>query len=171
MSVFLLCIQIFFVRIVDVSLGTLRMVMTIKGKSLYAAMIGFIEVLIWFLVVREALNVEEMNFFIPIAYAGGFATGTYIGSKLSNKYISGNYGVQVILSDADYKKVDIIREHGFGVSVVNVKGKFLEKPKLMLFIEINKKKYEILEKLVKSLDDKAFMVVNETKMVHNGFFK
>lgn len=171
MDILFLCIQIFLVRIVDVSLGTVRVVMTVKSKSLYAAIVGFFEVLIWFLVVREALNVEEMNFFIPIAYAGGFACGTYIGGILSNKYISGNYGVQVILSDADSKKVDIIREHGFGVSVVNVKGKFLEKPKLMLFIEINKKKYEVLEKLIKGLDSEAFMVVNETKMVHNGFFK
>lgn len=171
MDVIFLCIQIFLVRIIDVSLGTIRVVMTVKGKTLYAACVGFVEVLIWFLVVREALNVEEMNLFIPISYAGGFACGTYIGGMLSNILIKGTYGVQVILSDADYKKVEIIRQNGYGVSVVNIKGRLLEKNKLMLFIEIDKKKYHELEDIIRSMDDKAFIVVNETKLVQNGFFK
>ena len=41
----------------------------------------------------------------------------------------------------------------------------------MLFMEIDKKKLEKLKKLIKSLDSRAFMVVNETKLVENGFFK
>ena len=167
----MLCIQIFFVRLLDVSLGTIRTIMVVKGKNFYAAIIGFMEVLIWFLVVREALNVDNMNIFIPISYSGGFAVGTYLGGILSNKFISGNYGVQVILSDSDHKKVDIIRENGFGVSVINIKGKLLERSKLMLFIEINKKRFSDLEKLIKKIDSKAFVVVNETKTVQNGFFK
>ena len=145
--------------------------MVVKGKNLYAAIAGFIEVLIWFLVVREALNVDATSIFIPISYAGGFAAGTYIGGILSTKFIAGNYGVQVILSGDNNKIVDVIRSNGFGVSVVNVKGKLLEKPRLMLFIEIDKKRFRRLECLIRDLDDKAFMVVNETKMVQNGFFK
>ena len=46
-----------------------------------------------------------------------------------------------------------------------------EKNKYMLFIEINKKDFLKLKRLIKKLDDKAFVVVSETKYVQNGYFK
>ena len=83
-----LLIKIFVVRIIDVSLGTFRTILTVKGKRTYASAIGFIEVLIWFLIVREALNTDAGGIIVGIAYAGGFSTGTFIGGLLSEKFIS-----------------------------------------------------------------------------------
>ena len=79
----LLCLKIFLVRIVDVTLGTTRTMFTVKGKRLIASLIGFFEVLIWFLIVREALQTEDKSILIAISYALGFATGTYIGGFIS----------------------------------------------------------------------------------------
>ena len=56
MSLFILCTKIFIARIVDVSLATFVTVLTVKGKRLVATIFGFIDVIIWFLVVKEALN-------------------------------------------------------------------------------------------------------------------
>ena len=42
MSLIFLCLKIFFVRIIDVSLGTFRTIITVKGKAFYASIIGFI---------------------------------------------------------------------------------------------------------------------------------
>lgn len=170
MELFILCVKIFCVRILDVSLGTVRMIVTVKGNKLVASLIGFFEVLIWFLIVKEALNTESTSIFIALSYSAGYATGTYIGGILSEKFISGTLGVQVILSNCNHQVIDEIREEGFAVSVVNVKGKE-ENEKYMLFIEIDKRKINKLKYLIKSLDSKAFVVVNETKMVENGFFK
>lgn len=171
MEILFLCIKIFCVRILDVSLGTVRMIITVKGNKLVASLIGFFEVLIWFLIVKEALNTDETSIFIAISYAGGYATGTYIGGFLSDVLVKGTLTVQVILSNKDYEIVKKIREAGFAVSLVDVKGSYEESEKYMLFMEIDKKKLEKLKKLIKSLDSKAFMVINETKMVENGFFK
>ena len=90
MEVLFLCLKIFFVRILDVTMGTFRTILTVKSKPVQACLIGFIEALIWFLVVKEALNTDSDSIFIALAYAGGFATGTYLGGKLSQKLISGN---------------------------------------------------------------------------------
>lgn len=166
-----LLIKIFFVRIVDVSLGTFRTILTVKGKRTCASIIGFIEVLIWFLIVREALNTSESGLIVGIAYASGFSVGTYIGGLLSDKFISGTLSVQIILSNNDKRIIDKIREEGFAVSVTNVFGQEYDKQKYMLFMEINKKSYEQLKKLINELDPKAFLVVNETKIVQNGFIK
>lgn len=168
MQLLLLCLKIFFIRILDVSMGTLRTIITIKGKTLYASLVGFFEVFIWFSVVREALNTDEKSLWIAIAYALGFSVGTYIGGLLSNKLISGNLGVQVITDNAYPELVPHLRDQGYGVTVMNVQGK--DSDKYMLFIEINNKNLDKLHKLVKSVDNDAFIVVNETKHVHNGFF-
>ncbi len=170
MEIFILCVTIFFVRICDVSLDTLRMLFIIKGKKLVAAAIGFFEILIWFLIVRKALNTDATSLWVAISYAGGFATGTIIGGFLSDKFISGNLTVQVILSDRNDDIVTFIRKAGYAVSVIDVKGQDEEKPKYMLLMEINKKRINQLKKLIKSLDQKAFIIINETKLVQNGYF-
>lgn len=170
MELFILCLKIFLVRILDVSMGTFRTIVTIKGKSFYASLIGFVEIFIWFVIVKEALNTDETSIFIAISYSLGFATGTYIGSILSKKFIDSNLSVQVITDKAYPNMVDKLRNMGYGVTVMDVEGKSKEE-KYMLFIEINDKSLIHLQQLIKDIDDKAFIVVNETKLVQNGFIK
>ena len=75
----IICLKIFLVRIVDVSLGTVRTIFMIKEKKVVAALIAFVEVFIWFVIVQEALSLLEKNMFVAVAYAGGFSVGTFIG--------------------------------------------------------------------------------------------
>lgn len=170
MELLILCIKVFFVRIIDVSMGTCRTLVTVKGKKGLASMIGFFEVFIWFVIVREALNTESTSLFIALSYAGGYATGTYLGSIISEKIIKGNFGVQVITSKKDDELIALLKGNGFGVSVIDVKSEKEQNEKYMLFIEINKVKFEELKKLIKKHDPNAFIVVNETKAVYNGYF-
>lgn len=167
MELFILCIKIFFVRILDVSLGTVRTFNTVKGKTVVASLIGFIEILIWFLVVKEALSTNETSIWIAIAYSLGFATGTYIGGKLSQRFISGNLTVQVITTKANVI-TEVLREKGYAITTIDVKGKD-ETDRHMLFMEINKKNFDNLQQIIKTLDSSAFIVANETRFVHNGF--
>ncbi len=171
MELILLCLKIFVARILDVSFGTVRTVLTIKEKKMAASFVGFCEVLIWFVVVKEALNTDMTSIFIPISYALGFASGTYIGSVLSSHLIQGNLGVQIITSSRDKKLIEQIRNHGYGVSVIDVNRHQKDTSKYMLFIEIDKKRLKDLKALVKVLDPDSFIVVNETKYVQNGYFK
>ena len=170
MELFILCLKVFFVRIIDVSMGTCRTIVTIKGNKLLASLIGFVEVFVWFVVVKEALNTESTSLFIALSYAGGYATGTYLGSAISEKFIKGNFGVQVITSRRDDELVAFLKKNGFGVSVIDVRSEKEQNEKYMLFIEIDKVKFNDLKKLIKKYDPNAFVVVNETKVVYNGYF-
>lgn len=167
----LLCLKIFLVRIVDVSLGTFRTIITVKGKSFQASLIGFFEVLVWFLIAKEALDSAESSIWIAIAYSLGFATGTYIGSFISNRFIKGTLSVQVVIDKSNTQLIQELRNKHFAVSVMDVKGHDEKKEKVMLFMEIDNKKLGILKRIIKSHDEKAFVVVNETKLVQNGYFK
>lgn len=171
MNILILCLKIFFVRIIDVSLGTVRTIITVKGRRVVASMVGFVEVFVWFLIVREALNTDEVSIWIAVSYSLGFATGTYIGSILSDIFISGTLGVQVVTSNSDDNIINILRKNGYALTVLPVEGMNDDNSKYMLFIEIDKKRFNDLKRLIKSLDEKAFIVVNETKFVQNGYFK
>ena len=151
MTIVLLCIKIFFIRILDVSLGTVRMIMTVRKKVLLASLIGFIEVLIWFLVVKEALTTDVTSIWVAVFYSLGFATGTLLGGFISDKFIKGSLSVQVVLQEQDDDIVNTIREAGFAVSVVNVMGRDEEHMKYMLLMEINKKQFNQLSSLIKNL--------------------
>lgn len=170
MNILFLCIKIFFVRIIDVTLGTLRTIITIKDKIFLASIIGFLEVLIWFLIAKEALDTESKSIFIGIFYALGFAVGTYIGGKVSRHIIKGNLSVQVITNKASEVWLKDLRNNGFAVSVMDIRQKDNESAKYMFFLEINSTAFDKLHKLIKKYDKNAFIVVNESKTVVNGYF-
>lgn len=168
MELLYLCLKIFFVRILDVSLGTVRTIMTVRGKNLIATIIGFIEVTIWFLVVKDALNSDSNSLFIVFSYAGGYAVGTYIGGILSG-FIKSKLCIQIIINQQDINLIDELRNNGYAVSVMDVKGYDTES-KYMLLMEIDSDKFKKLEKIVHNCNEKIFMMVNETKYVKNGYF-
>ncbi len=169
MELFLLCCKIFFVRILDVSLGTVRTVLTVKDKIVKASFIGFFEVLVWFIVVKDALNSDTNSLWIAISYALGFATGTYIGGKVSYFFTRGEtFSVQLIIKKEYKQIIKRLRDEGYGVSVINVSGN--NEDRLLLFMEISVLKLNTLKKIVKEYDKNAFMVVNDTRVVYNGFF-
>ena len=170
-ALLLMCVKIFFSRILDVSLGTVRMVLTVKEKHLFAALCGFLEVGIWFLIVREALDAAGSSLLIVTAYAGGFAAGTYLGGLLADKLISGYVEVRVITTGKDRELIRAIREAGYGMSVVSAAGSELTDEKYMLIIQIAKRQTGALKALVQQYDPAAFLVVDETKLVWGGFFK
>ena len=166
MELLLLCIKIFFARIIDVSLGTIRMVYIIKEQRIIATIIAFFEVLIWFEISRESLNNNINSIIIPIAYASGYSAGTYIGTFISTKFVQGNVLINVISSTITNKNINELKKNKYGVSVINMCNN-----KKMLMIEIDKKRINELKSLILKYDKKAFIIINDTKIVQNGFIK
>lgn len=168
MTIFLLCSKIFLVRIIDVSLGTIRTIVTVKNKKLLASIIGFFEVLVWFLIAKEALNIDSKSILVAISYSLGFASGTYIGSYLSEKYIRGDIEVQIITDNLNL--IEYLRTVGYAVSVIDVQGQDKTKDKYMLLIGIDKNDFDKIRKIIKDFDKKAFVIVKETRNIYNGYF-
>ena len=160
-----LCIKIFVARLIDVSLGTFRTINTVKGKNLSAALIGLVEISVWFLVVKEALNTDNNSYFIVLSYALGFSVGTYIGGKISGFFIKTNLEVQVILTSKNDELIDTLRKSGYGLTIIEVKGN-----KYMLYIQTKDNSFNKLKSIIKSMDPKALIAVNETKYIENGYF-
>ena len=174
MQIFFLCLKIFLCRIVDVSMATFRTVITVKGKNKIASIIAFFEALLWFLVIREALSFEtstiQETLFIALAYASGFACGTFIGGALS-KRISGNIEVQVVTSSKNNDMIKKIQEAGFAITVTSSEATQFSGEKYLLFAAIKNTKLDEFKNLIYSLDKNAFIMVYEAKYLYNGFVK
>lgn len=170
MMLFYLCIKIFCGRLVDVTLSTLQTMLLVKGKRNVATLIGFIDVFIWFLVVREALNTDIKSIWIALAYAGGYAAGTFTGSNLSKRVIRGTVGVQVITKNVKNKVIEAIKASGFSATYVECKGIHEEDTNYLIGAQVNNKKLNEFKALVTSVDKNAFITVTESKEILNGYF-
>ena len=166
-----LCLKIFFARVLDVSLGTVRTLFVVRGKRAAAALCGFVEIMIWFLAVRTAFNSSEAGLLLAVFYAGGFATGTYVGGLIAGKLIKGTVTVQAVTSSRDDSVLEAIRAAGYALTVVNVNPSEYGPEKYMFFAEITGDNLTEFKNLVYSLDSGAFIKVQETKYVYNGFIK
>lgn len=168
MSLLLTCLLIIVVRIIDVSLGTVRMVLSVRGKKLFGSLIGFIEVLIWFLIVREALVGDEFSIWIALSYAAGFSLGTYIGIWLEEKLAIGSVSIQVITKGIKNDAVKKVRAEGFAVSTVVTQGK--DQENLLLMIEVNRKEIKRALKLINKIVPDSFITVSDIKHITGGYF-
>ncbi len=169
-EILIICITVFFARILDVSIGTIRTIFVIDGKKYLAAAFGFLEVFIWFMVVREALTVGDSNIFVAIFYAAGFASGTIIGSYISNRLVIDKFAIYIVTSERNDQVVHTIRDNGFAVTKIECTGREDSK-RYFLYVEIRSNRLNQLKKLVKQLDPNAFLTVNKSKIAYNGFFR
>ncbi len=70
---------IFFARIIDVSLGTVRMILTVRGERYIAAAIGFFEIMVYVVALGKVIGSLDEPVRL-ILYCLGFAAGVIVGT-------------------------------------------------------------------------------------------
>lgn len=169
MELFILCMKIFLGRLVDVTLATMVTMYIVKNKRITAAIIGFIDVFIWFVIVREALVTESTSILIPLFYSGGYACGTLLGSKLSSKTIKSLITVSIVTSENE-KVTEALINHKIGGTMVKGIGLNNKLESYVIYSQIEGNKLKMLEDSVKKADPKAYIVVTESREALNGYF-
>lgn len=169
MELFKLCIVVFLGRVFDMSLCTIRTILSVREKSLLAAIIGLVESFIWFTVVRQALSSSISGWEIALVYGLGFAVGTYLGGLITRKFLVFDLYIQVVTSGRNDKLVHALRGEGFAVTVINVNSSEFGDEKYMIFSKIKSKNLKAFKALIHSFDEHAFIMVQDTKYVFNGY--
>ena len=168
MDLLIICLLIFFSRILDVSLGTIRTILTVRGNRLAAAAMGFAESLLWFLVVRKALSTEETSIMVAISFSAGFATGTFVGGFIAKLMLPSSSIIQVITSQRDNELLRKISEAGFPMTISDVYGRDHVAEKYMLFITVSNRYLSDLKKIIIENDKTAFISISEGRSAING---
>ncbi len=157
---YLIPVGIFFARIMDVSLGTIRIMMVSRELKGWAALLGFFEVLIWAIVVTELItNLDKwINF---VAYAGGFAVGNYIGIYIEGLLKVGTIIVRIITQDKFQELTTALKDAGFTITSLEGSGGFV--PVKVIFTILKRKRWEEVEAIIKQHDPQAFYSVENVK--------
>ena len=153
---------IFFARILDVSLGTLRIMFVSKGLRGKATMLGFIEVLIWIVIVAQIFQNLD-NWLNYVAFAGGFATGTYIGMYIEERMKMGVQIFRIIVGEESEILAEKLKEEHFRVTEIDGKGKY--GPVKILFTVAKRKRWQVLADVVSQHAPDAFYSVEDVKHV------
>ncbi len=155
-------IFIFLARILDVSLGTLRIMFVSKGLRGKATVLGFIEVLIWIIIVAQIFQNLD-NWLNYIAYAGGFATGTFIGMYIEEHMKMGIQIFRIIVDREREELIEALKENNFRVTSLDGQGKY--GPVKVIFTVAKRKRWQQLANIVNQFAPNAFYSVEDVKHV------
>lgn len=161
--------KIFFGKMLDVTLNTLVTIYIVKDKKLLATIIGFIDVFIWLLVVNEALKTNNNNFVIALTYSLGYASGTYFGTIVSNKFNNDIVNVKVITKNINNKVSNSLRESKYSASMIECTGIHENDKNFIIYAGINNKKLNDFKRLIKENDSNAFIMISENKETIGGY--
>lgn len=156
---------IMFARIIDVSLGTLRMLNVVKGHKYRAAVFGFIEVLIWIAAMRFIIQNLD-NMWNILGYSTGFAVGTIVGVSIENKFGTGYLQLYVISKYHTDELADKLRSMKVGATIVPGEGRRSGVAVIVLII-LAKRRYEIIREIEK-IDPGAFISI-QNAIPYRGF--
>src|SRR3954471_20797402 len=109
---------VFVLRVTDVSIGTLRMLYSVRGRRLAAAGLGLIESGVFIFAISRVfrdLNTHPWNM---VGYATGFAAGTALGITLEKWIGSGWVLARIISRERSQVLLAALRDAGFGVTAV-----------------------------------------------------
>jgi uncharacterized protein YebE (UPF0316 family) len=159
---------IFFARIIDVSCSIVRILFLVKGQRLWAACIGFFEVMVYMVVLGYVLGGgKTLSVWELIFYCGGFATGNYIGAWIEERLLNSFILVEVILDDDGDSRSAVaqVRDMGLGATVINGMGR--DGPKLVVEIFCHRHDVVNVQELFKN---HGFVTISDVKRCTGGWF-
>lgn len=160
-------IIIFFARMADVSLGTLRNVFISKGFRNVVPFIGFIEVLIWLISIRQVMRHLD-NPLCYIGFAGGFAAGTYVGLLIERKLALGMQVLRIITAQDSTNLINALQNQNIGVTIMDGHG--AKGPVKMIFTIVKRTDVEIVRNAVREFNPAAFYSIEDVRAANQGVF-
>ena len=158
---------IFFARMADVTLGTIRIIMVSRGLKYTAPIVGFFEVLIWLLAMRQIMmNLTAISYYL--AYASGFAMGNFVGMWLEEKLAMGYTILRIITQKDASELITHLRSNNFGVTSIDGCG--AEGPVKIVFAIIKRKDLNVAINIINHFNPQAFYSLEDVRRINEGIF-
>lgn len=164
---YILPFVIFFGRIIDVSLGTLRIIFVSKGEKYIAPIIGFFEVLIWIVVISEIFS-RANDVTAYLSYAAGYASGNYIGILIEQKIAFGILLCRVYTKGNGKELVSLLNRQNFGATLIHGTGSLGEID--VIETVVDRKLMKKVERIFTEFDPNVFFVVEDVRTKQRGIF-
>lgn len=169
MLVFITCIAIFMSKVVEVSIQSIKTVCMVKSERILAACLGFVECMIWGLVISSVISELSSSPFLLLAYGLGYSCGMYLGSRIEGKLALGTSSLQIMVGPDNIEKVEeYLQKHNNGYTVLNGRG---AKSEMFVIIVVLPRKsvQETISALNKLCDKKLFITTSEISKHAGGY--
>ena len=166
-SVWLIPLLIFLSRVIDVTIGTLRIIFVSKGMKYIAPLLGFFEVFIWLIAIGQIMQ-NLTNWVNYIAYSAGFATGNFIGILIENKLAMGLVSLRIITESDAVPLIKNLSEENFGLTRVGARG-VAGKVRIIISI-VKRKNIDRVIEIIKKHNPNAFVTIEDVRSVQGGIF-
>jgi uncharacterized protein YebE (UPF0316 family) len=153
---------IFIARVLDVSLGTIRVQLIVRRKKFLAALTGFVEVLI---VSRVIQDIQHWPY--VLSYAAGFATGTLLGMYMTEKLERRVVQATFICQGSQDEIEVLVRESGFALTRYDAIGR--DGHVEVMDVICTSSQLARLVKLVTQIDPKAFLYTHDLASLKGGY--
>jgi len=160
-------ILIVLAKIIDVSLGTIRIILVSKGLKKFAPIIGFVEVLVWIIAIGQVMQnlTNPINY---VAYAFGFALGNYFGILLEAKLALGQVIVRVISKKDASELIEVLKNAKYGITIVDAIGS--TGPVHMIFTVIKRSQIKDVVEIIKEYNPRAFYSIEDIRFVSEIYY-
>ncbi len=163
----ILPILIFLSRICDVTLGTMRIIFISKGYKYVAPFLGFFEVLIWIIAISQLLS-NLSTWVCYVAYAGGYATGNFVGMMLEERIAIGTLLVRITMNKDGHELMGRLNADGFGATMMDGEG---SSGKVHVIQTVTSRKLvKRVEEIITSYNPKLFYTIEDVRLVRRGVF-
>jgi uncharacterized protein YebE (UPF0316 family) len=159
-------VAIFGLRLIDVSLSTIRIVLAVRGYKYVVPFIGFFEVLVWVMAVGNAIRFLDSPLHL-LGYAGGFAAGSMSGLLLEERMAIGFATIRVVSRHAGVEMADALRDLGFGVTEFAGQGRD-GRVEIMYTVCRRRDVLRVIDE-VERWDRQAFITVEEPRAIRWGW--
>jgi uncharacterized protein YebE (UPF0316 family) len=160
-------LSIFFLRLVDVTLYSLRLMMVVRGRKIWAWLLGFCQAFIFVTVIREVLTDME-DWVKVLGYAAGFATGLVLGMVVEARLPMGYTHLRIISPGLGVKIADALRAQGYGVTEVPAKG--MQGTVTLLNCSLQRRQTTRAIEIVAQADPEAFVTTESVRSIQRGFW-
>lgn len=159
---------IFFLRVCDMSLDTLRVLFVMRGKKRISWVLGFFQSAIFVLAIGKVLT-QITNPLNIIGYAAGFASGNVLGMVIEERIAIGHIMINIISPKRGTAIVNHLRQNGFAVTELSARGK--DGMVSMINCSVLRKKVGSIHSLVNEIDPEAFITAEDVRPIRRGFWR
>ncbi len=159
-------VLIFFARLIDVPLTTIRLIMIVKGRKVIGAIIGFFEIIVYTYVFASVVN-SLSNPLSLLFYALGFSAGNILGGILEERIGLGSITALVIPDVPFPLLTNVLRQNNFGVTVLEGEG--MKRKRQVLLVILERKNFDQFNKIINEVDPEGFVTFLDNKSYYNGF--
>ncbi|HEY9121379.1 MAG TPA: DUF5698 domain-containing protein [Brevefilum sp.] len=167
-AAWLIALGIFAARTINIALDTLRFMFTMRGKRAMSWVLGFVESVLFVMIIGQVLN-NLSNPLNIIGYAAGFATGTVLGMAIEKRLAIGYTHFSIISRSHSTEIADALRAEGFGVTEIPARGR--ESNFILVDCHVRRKQADDVEALALKIDPDAFITAEEVTPRRSGIWR